>query len=116
MYLKCAIHPANILDILPDDKVDAIMDATNGIAKSLFQDGSMLDQSAFYKVFKCISDNLSHEFVTKHNVRTSDGLVKLEVAVSMCINMVSHLTTGDPNTHLKRVFDEMFHSDIMFSD
>ena len=115
-YLENFIHPPNMMDLLSDDGVDAIMEATSGVARSVFQEGALLDQVHFYKVFKGISDNLSHEFVKKHNVRTSDGLVKLEVAVSMCMSLVSHLTDGDPNVHLKRVFDEMFHSDIMFSD
>jgi len=115
-YLENFIHPPNMMDLLTDDGVDAIMKATSGVARSVFQDGALLDQVHFYKVFKGISDNLSSEFVAKHGVRTSDGLVKLEVAVSMCMSIVSHLTEGDPNTHLKHVFDEMFHCDIMFSD
>jgi hypothetical protein len=92
------------------------MKTTGSVARSVFQEGALLDQVHFYKIFKGISANLSSEFVKKHGVRTTDGLVKLEVAVSMCMSIVSHLTEGDPNTHLKRVFDEMFHCDIMFSD
>jgi predicted unusual protein kinase regulating ubiquinone biosynthesis (AarF/ABC1/UbiB family) len=115
-YLENFIHPPNMMELLSDDRADAILNATGDVARSVFQEGVLLDQAHFYKIFKGISDNLSHEFVVKHNVRTNDGLVKLEVAVSMCMSMVSHLTTGDPNVHLKRVFDEMFHCDIMFSD
>jgi len=115
-YLENFIDPPNMMKLLPTGEVDAIMEATSGVARSVFQEGAILDQVHFYKVFKGISDNLSHEFVKKHNVRTSDGLVKLEVAVSMCMSLVTLLTDGDPNVHLKRVFDEMFHCDIMFSD
>lgn len=115
-YLENFIDPPNMMKLLPDSELNAIMEATSGVARSVFQEGALLDQAHFYKVFKGISDNLSHEFVKKHNVRTSDGLVKLEVAVSMCMSLVTLLTDGDPNVHLKRVFDKMFHSDIMFSD
>ena len=115
-YLDNFIHPSNMMELLTDKEADEIMKATGSVARSVFQEGTILDQVQFYKIFKGISDNLSSEFVKNHNVRTTDGLVKLEVAVSMCMSLVSHLTLGDPNTHLKRVFDEMFHCDIMFSD
>jgi len=115
-YLENFIEPSNLLDLLSNEKKDNIMIAVGRVARSIFQEGAMLDQSHFYEIFKRISDNLSHEFVKKHNVRTSDGLVKLEVAVSMCMSLVSLLTEGDPNVHLKRVFDEMFHCDLMFSE
>lgn len=115
-YIENFIEPSNMLDLLPDNKVNDILTVTNGIVNELFHEGRPLDQSQFYEIFKGINDNLSHEFVTKHRVKTNDGLVKLEVAISMCMNLVSHMTEGDPNTHLKRVFDDMFHSDIMFSD
>ena len=115
-YLDNFIHPPNMMELLKSEEADEIMKATGSVARSVFQEGVLLDQVHFYKVFKGISDNLSSEFVKKHDVRTTDGLVKLEVAVSMCMSMVSHLTLGDPNTHLKNVFDEMFHCDIMFSD
>lgn len=115
-YIENFIDPENLLDLLPNEKKNNIMTAVGKVARSLFQEGVVLDQSHFYEIFKRISDNLSHEFVKKHNVKTSDGLVKLEVAVSMCMSLVSLLTEGDPNVHLKRVFDEMFHCDLMFSD
>lgn len=115
-YIENFIDPSNLLDLLSEEKKDNIMNAVGRVARSLFQEGVMLDQSHFYEIFKRISDNLSPEFVKKHNVTTSDGLVKLEVAVSMCISLVALLTEGDPNVHLKRVFDDMFHSDLMFSD
>ena len=101
---------------MPDNKVNDILTVTNGIVTELFHYGRPLDLSQFYEIFKGINDNLSREFVTKYRVKTNDGLVKLEVAISMCMNLVSHMTEGDPNTYLKRVFDDMFHSDIMFSD
>ena len=115
-YIENFIEPSNLLYLLSDKQHHTITDAIGGVARSIFQEGVMLEQSQFYEIFKRISDNLSHEFVKKHNVRTSDGLVKLEVAVSMCMSLVTLLTDGDPNVHLKRVFDEMFHCDIMFSD
>ena len=115
-YIENFIEPSNMLDILPDNKVNDILTATNRVVCELFHEGRPLDQSQFYEIFKGINDNLSREFVTKHGVKTNDGLVKLEVAISMCMNLVSHMTEGDPNTYLKRVFDDMFHSDIMFSD
>ena len=115
-YIENFIEPSNLLYLLSDKQQHTITDAIGGVARSIFQEGVMLEQSQFYEIFKRISDNLSHEFVKKHNVRTSDGLVKLEVAVSMCMSLVTLLTDGDPNVHLKRVFDEMFHCDIMFSD
>ena len=115
-YLDNFIHPSNMMDLLTDEEADAIMESTGCVARAVFQEGVLLDQVHFYKIFKGISDNLSSEFVKKHNVRTSDGLIKLEVAVSMCMSLVAYVTTGDPNTHLKRVFDEMFHCDLMFSD
>ena len=115
-YIENLICPENMLDLLPISNVNAIMKVTNNTVINLFQKGHPMDQSYFYEIFKGISDNLSHEFVKKYNVRSSDGLIKLEVAISMCMSLVSHLTDGDPNKHLKRVFDEMFHYDIMFSD
>jgi predicted unusual protein kinase regulating ubiquinone biosynthesis (AarF/ABC1/UbiB family) len=115
-YIENFIEPSNMLDILPDNKVNDILTTTNRVVCELFHEGRPLDQSQFYEIFKGINDNLSREFVTKHGVKTNDGLVKLEVAISMCMNLVSHMTEGDPNTYLKRVFDDMFHSDIMFSD
>jgi len=115
-YIENFIEPSNMLDLLPKNKVEDILTATNRVVCELFHEGRPLDQSQFYEIFKGINDNLSRDFVTKHGVKTNDGLVKLEVAISMCMNLVSYMTDGDPNTHLKRVFDEMFHCDIMFSD
>lgn len=115
-YLENFIHPPNMMELLSDHSVDAIMKSTSEVARAVFQEGVLLDQVHFYKILKGINDNIPPEFIAKYNVRTSDGLVKLEVAVSMCMSLVSHLTLGDPNTHLKNVFDEMFHCDIMFSD
>ncbi|HIE82324.1 MAG TPA: hypothetical protein EYQ00_00075, partial [Dehalococcoidia bacterium] len=79
-YLDNFIHPSNMMELLTDEKADDIMKATGSVARSVFQEGALLDQVHFYKIFKGISDNLSSEFVAKHGVRTSDGLVKLEVA------------------------------------
>ena len=114
-YLNNFLHPPNLLDRLPVAIVTLIVDDAADIARSVFLEGEMLEQVHFYRIFQCLCNNLSPEIISRMEIKTSDGFIRFEVALSMCISLVSHLTDGDPNTQMKRVFDNMFHSDIMFS-
>jgi len=114
-YLNNFIHPPNMLRLLDEDVANKIVIDSSRIAEAVFIDGELFGQTHLFRVFRCISDNLSHRVVALHDIKTSDGFAKFEVSLSMCISLVSHLTDEDPNTHMKRVFDDMFHADIMFS-
>ena len=115
-YMNNFMHPPYVLDILDKEVADTIVKVASRIARSVFQNNEMLDQSHFYRVFQCINDNVSSDVIAKYDIKTSDGFTKFEVALSMCMSLVNHLTNGDTNSHMKRVFDNMFHTDIMFSD
>ena len=115
-YMNNFMHPPNVLDILGKEAARPIVKDASCIARAVFQNGEMLDQSHFYRIFQCINDNITSEVVAKYDIKTGDGFVKFEVAISMCNSLVIHLTGGDMNTHMKRVFDDLFHRDLMFSD
>ena len=106
------IEPTSVLEELPSEHLDRILDIMEQIIDNTIHSKNQADQSKLYQCMMEINSYINNHDLSSYGLKVNDSFVKTQMALAMCngINMV--LCKNDYITFANKTINEMFHLDL----
>jgi len=106
------IEPTSVLQELPSEHLDRILDIMEQIIDNTIHSKNQADQSKLYQCMMEINSYINNHDLSSYGLKVNDSFVKTQMALAMCngINMV--LCKNDYITFANKTINEMFHLDL----
>jgi len=106
------IEPTSVLQELPSQHLDKILDIMEQIIENTIRNKNQADQSKLYQCMMEINYYINNHDLASYGLKLNDSFVKTQMALAMCngINMV--LCKNDYMTFANKTINELFHLDL----